>query len=133
MWEHVELAKDGIKRHLSGVRRKVEKVYDIKWPYCMDTFKRLGSLNRHIYISRGCKKLRILYKKNHGATYCMPYVIQITGHLETRKCFPPCPKLPNSNFRLKSSLIISISRHRHYKTKLHNKVFTRNIFKRKTS
>ena len=53
---HKENTKDAIKRHLQKVKcRGMEKIYDLNCPYCEETFKHLGSLNRHIYINEKCK------------------------------------------------------------------------------
>jgi len=56
-----EGTKGSIKRHLARSHRDMGKVKDVNCPYCEDTFAHLGSLNRHIYISKNVKILKTCF------------------------------------------------------------------------
>ena len=60
---------DGIKRHLARSHRQMKKVEDLDCPKCEGNFAHLGTLNRHIYIDKTCKKLTTCLKPLTGKKY----------------------------------------------------------------
>ena len=60
---HSETEKDSIKKHIAKAPcRQMVGITDLRFPYCEGSFAHLGSLNRHIYVKRSCKKINLTNK-----------------------------------------------------------------------